>query len=154
MNDFDTFKKEIEQITRELPLEKAITATRKGKLRWFIDKIVISRFMWTEAFAFLGIVQSIIIFIALVPQSIQSINDFLFVIGIDWSFSVAISSMLTIVFIVFIFIFGFIAVRYMGTSTLGAEYGAKTNPSIYLLWKQLKALEERVDNEKSDDNRS
>lgn len=140
---FEKYAKELEAITKEIPMRKAITAKRKG-IHKVIDKIVMGRFVWTEAFAFIGIIQTIIIFTALVPQSVYTMNEFLSWAHIPITLPVGFSATFTMLLIVFIFIFGFVTVRYMRTATVGAEYGAKTSPGYFLIWKKLESLEEKV----------
>jgi hypothetical protein len=141
---FEKYSKELEDITKELPLKQAIKSKRKGIINMLIDKLVMSRFFWQEAFGFLAILQTIVIFTALVPQSVYTINDFLSWLHIPFALPVGFSSVITISFIIFIFIFGYVTVRLMKTTTISAEYGAKTSPSLYLMWKKLDEIEEKL----------
>jgi len=145
MDDYDKFAKELEEVTKELPMKKAVTSKRKGVINWFIDKIVIGRFFWTESFAFLTIIQTIVIFTALIPQSVVTINNFFIWAHLPIALPVAFSSAITILFIVFVFVSGFVVVRYMKTSTRTSEYSAKTNSGSYLLWKKLDNLEKKIE---------
>ena len=140
---FEKYAKELEQITRELPMKKAISAKRTGIINKTIDKIVIARFFWQESFTFLQIIQTLIIF-TFAPQAITTINNFFVWLGIPIELPVEISSAFTMLLAVFVLIFGFITVRYMRTVTVGSEYSAKTSPVSYLLWKKLEILEEKI----------
>jgi len=143
--EFDKFAKELEQITKDIPMKQAVTAKRTGIINRIIDRIVIGRFFWAEAFAFLAIIQTIVIFTALIPQSVVTINEFFVWMHIPIVLPIGFSSTFTVLFIICIFVIGFIIVRYMKTATVGAEYGAKTNPSMFLLWKKLESLEKKLE---------
>lgn len=143
MNDFEKYSKEIGQATNEISLKEALQTERTGapKLR---DKLMVIKFSWVEALSFLTIIQSLVIFIALVPDSIVTVNSFLAYVNIPYQFPVEISSALTFGFIIFIIIFGFLIVRYVGTYRSLSEYSTKMTPGYFLLWKKIEELEKKV----------
>jgi len=65
MKHYDKFIREIEKATDVIDLKKAIGSSRKGKARWR-DHIVSGKISWTEALSYVAIIQSVIIFVALI----------------------------------------------------------------------------------------
>jgi hypothetical protein len=85
-----------------------------------------------------------IIFVALIPQAVVTINQMFILIGISYQFPVHIASIVVVLFIIFIFAFGLIAVRFIGTITSNNEIVTKMNPGIFLVYKKLNDLEKKV----------
>jgi hypothetical protein len=81
MYNFETFCKEVEDATNKINLKESISSERKGSSK-FIDRVTIGRIAWQESLAFVAIIQSVIIFIALIPQAIVSVNGFLDMLNI------------------------------------------------------------------------
>jgi len=142
--DFDRYSEEVEKATDEIDLKKAISTSRKGKAK-FIDNFVLGKYSWQEALTYMAIIQSIVIFMALIPDSVQTINNFLTWLHIPIQFPVEIASVTAVTFIVFVFIFGIIAVRVFGTTRRTAEIGTKLGPNSYLLWKKITSIEEKLE---------
>ena len=82
---------------------------------------------------------------ALIPASVVSVNEFFIWMKVPYTLPVQISSFFAIVFIIFVFFFGFIAVRYIGTISSTGEISAKMNPGNYLIWEKLEKIEQRVE---------
>jgi hypothetical protein len=148
--DFEEYSKEIEEATNNINLKLSSTTKRKGKLR-FRDRLIFGKYAWQESLSFLSILQTIVIFMALIPSAVVSLNAFLGLIRIPVVFPLHLSSLVSVGFIIFIFFFGIIAVRFLGTITSANEIGAKMNPGNYLLYEKLEELEKKVDelNEKN-----
>lgn len=143
MDEFEEYLKDVEQATNEISLKKSSTTSRKGKSKWR-DRLMYGRVAWQEALAFVAIIQTIVIFVALIPQSVLTVNGFLSFIGIAYQFPIHIASLLVLFFIIFVLIFGLIAVRYIGTFTSVNEISTKMYPGYFLLWKQIRQLEKKV----------
>ena len=155
MDEFEEYLKDVEAATNEINLKKSSTTNRTGSSKWR-DRLMYGRIAWQEALAFVAIIQTVIIFVALVPQSILSVNGFLNLIGLSYQFPIHIASLIVIIFIIFVFAFGLVAVRYIGTFTSTNEISTKMYPGYYLLWKEMKNLEKKVvdiENKKNIDNR-
>jgi len=151
--DYDKYSKQMEKSTDCISLKEAIKTKRKGKAG-IRDKLVFGRMSWTESLAYVSIIQSVVIFTALIPDAVVTFNEFLFWLGIPIRFPVNISSVAAVAFIVVVFIFGIIAIRYFGTSRRGAEVTGKLTPAYFLLWQKLEDIEERLDNiDKNNENR-
>ena len=144
MNEYEDFSKEIEDATNQINLKLSSNTERKGGLK-FRDRLVFGRVVWQEALSFVAIIQSVIIFIALVPQAVVTINSFFEWMGVPFSFPITVASSVVVFFIIGVFIFGILAVRYIGTVKSANEYGSKMNPGNYLMWNQMKELEKKVD---------
>ena len=72
--------------------------------------------------------------------------DFGHFIGVSnpYQFPVNIASYIAIMFVAFIFVFGVIAVRHLGTTRRGAEIGTKLSPNAFLVWQILERIENRL----------
>jgi len=147
MTEYEKYSKEIEDVTNRINLKTAVGTARKGgaKAR---DRIVFGKLSWTEALSFVTIIQSVVIFTALIPDAVVSINTFLDYFGVPFHFPVEISSVGAVVFIIIVFFFGLIAVRHIGTYKRSNELTAKMNPATYLLWEKLEKLEEKLEEKK------
>ena len=148
--DFEKFAKEVEAVTEQMS-KKESTATSRTGLSRLKNRVLYFKMTWGEALSFVSIIQSFVIFLALIPQAIGSGNDFLSMIGIGYQFPKQISSVVAVLFIIFVFIFGIIAVRYVGTITTSNEIGTKMSPSTYLLWQKLERMEERINKKEKKD---
>ena len=143
MSDFEVYSKEIEEATNSILLKEALKTERKGSAR-LRDRIVVGKVSWGEALTYVSIIQSIVIFMALIPEAVVTINEFLDWLGIDYRFPVQVSSVGAVMFIIFVFIFGLVAVRHIGTSRRGYEISSKMTPGTFLMWKQMKGLEKKL----------
>ena len=148
-NYFDDFDREIEVATNEINLKKAVSTERKGRAR-LRDRLVFTKVAWTEALSFVAIIQSVVIFTALIPNSVETINKFLVWLHIPFQFPVELSSVGAVLFIVFVFIFGLLAMRHIGTARTSQEISAKMNPGILLLYEKITELEKKIDEMKND----
>jgi len=142
--DFDTFSKAMSNAGDRIDLRKAVGTERKrgAKVR---DKFVFGKVAWAEALTYISIIQSMIIFMALIPLAVISVNGMLEWIGIGWQFPIELASVSALIAIVCIFVFGLIAVRHIGTTRRAQEISAKMNPAFFLLWEQN---EEIIKNQK------
>ena len=143
-NYFEDFNKEIEIATNEIILKKAISTERKGKAR-VRDRLVFAKVSWTEALSFVAIIQSIVIFTALIPNSVETVNGFLAWFGIPFQFPLELSSVGAVIFIIFLFVFGLVAMRHIGTARTSQEISAKLNPGILLIYDRIRELEKKID---------
>lgn len=144
---FDKYAKEVEEIANQINLKKSISTERKGAAG-ARDKIVFGKLAWQESLAFVAIIQSAIIFTALIPDSVGTINNFLLWLGIKYQFPVEMASIGAILFVIVVFVFGLVAVRHIGTMKRSNEITTKMNPATYLLWTKLEALEKKIDEKK------
>jgi len=141
---FEDFNREIEIATNEIQLKKAVSTERKGKAK-LRDRLVFAKTSWTEALSFVAIIQSVVIFTALIPNSVETVNGFLEWFGIPFQFPLELSSVGAIVFIIFVFLFGLVAMRHIGTARTAQEISAKMNPGILLLYDRIRELEKKID---------
>ena len=143
MTTYDRYSDDVEIAANEMVLKKAITTDRKGAARTR-DRIVFGKFSWQEALSYMAIIQSAVIFMALIPQAIYTVNETLEWFGIPYQFPVHISSVVAIVFIIIVFIFGLVAVRYIGTIKRSNEITSKMNPGLYAIWRKLAVIERDI----------
>ena len=151
--DYNEYSDKLEEATDSIQLKKAVSTKRKGKAG-FRDKFVFGRSSWTEALSYVSVIQSVVIFTALIPAAVVTVNEFFVWVKLPIEFPIEISSVAAIFFIIFVFIFGLIAIRYLGMSRRGSELTGKLNPALFLLWQKLEDIEKRLDeNDNNDENR-
>lgn len=132
---YDRFKGDIEIATNEINQRLSIKTTRKG-FGGFRDNIVFYKMAVTFAYAYIAVIQSLIIFLGVTPQAIININNFFNTIGIPFGFPVDISSMVAVVIIFGLFIFGILAILILGLYKREQEIGTLQQPGFYLSVKQ------------------
>jgi len=143
---FKEFSNQMEKATNGINLKVAVGTKRKGKAK-FIDRLVFAKYAWSESLSYFAVVQTAMIFFGLIDRVVENINagflDLGQFIGITnpYQFPVNIASYVAIMFVVFIFIFGIIAVRNLGTTRRGAEIGQKLSPNGYLIWQKIERIE-------------
>ena len=147
--DFEKYSKEVEEATNNINLKLSSNTKRKGKSK-LRDRLVFYKYAWQESLSFMSVLQSIVIFMALIPASIVSVNEFFIWMNIPFVFPVHISSLFAIIFIIFVFVFGLVAVRYIGTISSSNEIGTKMNPGNYMLWEKLQEIEKTLENLKEE----
>jgi len=140
--EYAEYVKELHEATDDINLKVSMKTERKGKAS-IRDKIVSGRFVWVEAMAFMSVIQAMLIFTALIPASIVNVNGFMEFIGINYTIPVAVGTIMSVVSILGMFVFGIIAVR-LGTFKRNAEIAHTMSPVSYLLWKQQKELMEMI----------
>ena len=151
MDEYEQYFKEVQQVADEIRLNKAFKTTRKGT-RHLRDKLVFGKMLWQEAMTYVAIIQTIVIFTALIPASIDSLNAALKWIGISYQFPKDITSFLAFIFVVLVFVFGYFAVRIAGTSKRQQEIASLIHPAFFLLWKKYKQLEEKIEEMRKNDS--
>jgi len=141
--DYEKFSDEVENAANYIQLKKSIASERKGvaKAR---DKLVTGKLAWQEALSFVTIIQSAVIFTALIPNSVDSVNGFLAYLGIPIQFPITMASVSALIFVIAVFIFGVLALRHMGTMKRTQEIATKMNPATYLLWEKLEEMEKKI----------
>ena len=145
----DEYANELRETTDEIELKIATSTCRKGK-QGFRDRTVFFKTSWNEAQSYVGFIQSIVIFTALIPASLITVNGALLFFGHllgfrdPFQFPLGISSLLAFIAIVMIFAFGIIAMRYLGTYRSSQEISAQMNPSTRLLWKKAQEILKRL----------
>jgi len=141
---FESFSKEIEQANDQIVLKEACK-TKRGGASGIRDKIVFGKVSWGEAFTYLGIVQTTVIFFGLMDDVIINVNGFLTLLGIGYQFPIGISVGIAFMFILGVVAFGILAVRHFGTYRSSLELGTKMNPGILLLSEKQDRILERLD---------
>jgi len=142
---FKTYVQDIKKYSNQIQLKDASYSGRSGKAG-VRDKTVFGKMSWNEALSYISIIQSVIIFTALIPDAVGTVNGFLEWLGIPYQFPVDMASVGAVIFIIIVFIFGLIAVRHVGTLRSASEVGNKMNPGMFMLYERqeeiLKKLEE------------
>jgi len=136
MDKYTSFRKHLEQATDEIKQKTAAKTNRKGKLLWLRDKLTFFKLATVFAFGYVGIIQSMVIFLGLTPQAVENVNDFFFTLGIPYQFPVAMSSFVAISIVVGLVVFGILAVLVFGLLKREQEVSISQSPGFYLIAKQ------------------
>lgn len=145
MRPFEQFANEIDEYTNHINLKRATRDSSNKGARGIISKIVFSKAAWQESLTYFAIIQSIVIFTALIPDAIGNVNEVFQLIGLPIQFPVDFSSLAAVCFIIFLFIFGFVGYRKLRTPAIAQSYGNKNNSAMYLIWDELKDIKERLE---------
>ena len=142
-NKYLEYSKKIEEASNEVQLREVIKTARKGApgLR---DKLVFGKAAWQEALTYFAILQSIVIFMALIPTAFENLNAFFAYLNIPIVLPLGLSSVASVLFLAFIFCFGVLGYRYFGLPKRTQEIGAKMHPGEYLIWKEVIELKEEI----------
>lgn len=133
--EYIQFKEDIEQATNEINQRLALQTGRKG-VKNFRDNFAFYKVAMTFSYAYITIIQSVILLIGITPQAIENINKFFITVGIPFQFPVSIASILTIVIIFALFTFGVFAILFFGLLKRESEIGVIQSPGFYLITKQ------------------
>lgn len=134
-DDYELFKTKLEQATNEINQRTSSITARKG-FAGLRDKFAFYKVAVFFAFGYISLIQTMIIFLGITPQAIININSFLRAVGFSFQFPVDISSLLAILIIIGLFIFGIFAMLFLGLYKREQEIGTIQHPGIYLLVKQ------------------
>ncbi len=142
-NSFKIYKEDLAEITDRLSLREAIKSDRVGTKR-FRDYFVLLKMTWSESLSYFAIIQSVIIFTALVPNSLENINTALRIINIPYQFPIGSASVVAVILILLILLFGIISYRFFGLARRASEVSALYAPGNFLLYDKLLEIEERI----------
>jgi hypothetical protein len=144
---YKKYKDELSVVTDGLSLGEAIKSDRNGTKK-FRDNFVLLKMAWTESLSYFAIVQSVIIFTALVPNSVENVNTVLRALGFSYQFPIGASSIFALLLIIAIFLFGLISYRFFGLARRANEVSALYSPGNLLLYKKICEIEKRLEEEK------
>ena len=146
---FTKYKQELSSITDKLSLKEAIRSSRTGS-RKFRDNFVLLKMAWTESLSYFNIIQAVIIYTALVPNSIENINAVLSALQIPFQFPVGASSVLSIIVLMGIMLFGLVSYRFFGLARRANEVSALYSPGQLLLFKKIDDIERKIEELKNE----
>jgi len=138
---FNIFSDKIEKAVDEIPNKKVISTDRHG-LAGMRDKIVFVKSAWNESMTYFGIITTLVTLAALTPIAVGNINKVLEPIGVN--LPVALSSLMTFILLVVLFIFGYLSFRYFGAVRRSAEISAKLSSADFLEWKEEQVIKDGI----------
>jgi len=139
---FTEYKARLADVTDSLNLKEAISSGRHGA-RKFRDYFVFLRMAWTESLSYFAVIQAMIIYVALVPNAIQNINDVLSFVGLP-KLPLIFASVMTFCVICIIFLFGIVAYRFFGLARSANEISCRYSPGQLLVFKELLEIKEEI----------
>lgn len=141
---FKDYKEDLTKVTDRLSLAEAMRSSRTGTKK-FRDHFVFLKMAWTESLSYFAIVQSVVIFTALVPNSVENVNEFLRMFHIPYAFPIVLSSVASFLLIFLIFVFGIISFRFFGLARRANEVSSLYSPGYFMMWKQIKEMKESLE---------
>ena len=141
---FEKYKCQLSKMTDSLNLKQAIRSNRKGskKLR---DYLVFFKVALQESLSYFAVVQTVLLFMALTPQAIENINGILLFLQIPITLDITFSSILTIIAISIIFLFGIVSYRFFGLTRSANEISSRYSPGQFLLFKELQEIKSELE---------
>jgi hypothetical protein len=146
-DSFEAYSHKIEKAIDIIPANEILGTQRHG-LAGFRDKLVMTKAIWTEALGYFAIVQSLIIFTALVPNAFENINQVIKPTG--FQFPIIVASLTALIFIIFLLFFGYFSYKYFGTAKRAGEIGAKLSSCDYVEWKDLQVIKQGIEDLQKD----
>lgn len=140
---FEEYKHSLANVTDNMSLKQALHSDRKGA-RKFRDYFVFLRTAWNESLSYFAVLQTAIIYTALVPNSIQNINDALSILHIPFQFPIGSTSLVSIIIVCLILLFGVISYRFFGLARRTYEISALYNPSQLLIFKEIQEIKKEI----------
>lgn len=140
---FKVYKEDLSKATDCLTLKEALKSNRTGA-KGLRDYFVLLKMTWTESLSYFAIVQSLIIFTALVPNSIENINTALRAVHIPYQFPIGSSSVAAVIILLIILLFGIISYRFFGLARRANEVGALYSPGNFLIYNKLLEIEKQL----------
>ena len=144
MRTYNDFANSIDEYTNKINLRRATRDSSNTGTRGLVSKIVFGKAAWQEALTYFAILQSIVIFTALIPTAIENVNSVFILLNIPIQFPVHLSSIAAISFIIFLFIFGFVGYRKLRTPAISQGYGNKNNSGMFLIWDEIQEIKEEI----------
>jgi len=142
-SSYDKFQRGIEQATNEINQRNSIKTMRTG-LGGIRDKIAFLKVAITFAYAYVAIIQSLVIFLGITPQAIENINGFMLTLGIRYQFPVNISSIVAVSIIIGLFVFGVLSMLFLGLYKREQEVTSMQQPGYLYLSKQNDEILDRL----------
>jgi hypothetical protein len=146
-DSYDRYSEKIEHAMNRINLKQAVRTERKGKGK-LRDLIVLGKYIWTEAQSYISPLQSMVVFAALMVPAVITINSAIRVIAASlnirdpFQFPVESTAIFVFIFIIGVFIFGYISVRMLGTTKRSSEIGNKLNPAFFCFDEQIVDIKE------------
>jgi len=147
---YKKYMKGIEEATNEINQRISIKTKRRG-FAGFRDKLAFYKVAVFFAYGYISIIQTLIIFLGITPQAIENINGFFTTLGIRYQFPVDISSIVAIMIIIMLFIFGVLAMLFFGLYKREQEISTMQQPGYYLIAKQNNRIIELLEKIKDDE---
>ena len=140
---YDKYAEDLERSSNAIRLKKSIKTNRKGwpKLR---DTLVFLKQAWSVAEQWAGLPKALIYWLALTPLAIISYNSFVNMLGIPAEIPLGYGSVIAVLAVAVLMIFGFLAWTRLGLNRRSAELGGKQNPNYFLIYNEFEDVLEEV----------
>jgi len=142
--NFRSYSDKLEEAANEINLKDSIKTHRKG-VGGIRDKIVFYKQAFTIAETWAGIPKALVYWLALTPLAITSFNSFMGFFGMEFlEIPLDYGSLIAVVSVAFLMVFGFLAWTHWGLQRRQNELGNKQNPCYFMLYKEICKLREEI----------
>jgi len=143
-DDYALFCKDVEKITNMIDQRRSLKTERKGKAR-LRDTFVLFKTTWTHAEQWIALPRAIVYWLALTPAAILSFNGAMNFLDAPFKISLEYGSLITMIFIGFVLVFGIFAHSTLGLRRGVNELSIKQNPGwvmAWCMWQEIKEMKE------------
>ena len=131
-NRYDDYFNKLHKAGNEIKLNKITKTPRKGIKRKFRDNITFYKAAWQNAESWAGMPKALVYWLALTPLAIESFNSFMGLFGLSFSIPIDWGSVLAVLLIIGIMLFGILAWTKMGLIKRSSEIGAIVSNSAMI----------------------
>ena len=140
---YHEYTEDLERSSNAIKLKKSIKTNRKGwaKIR---DVLVFFKQVWAVAEGWAGLPKALVYWLALTPLAIVSYNAFVNMLGIPAEIPLGYGSVIAMLTVVVLMIFGFLAWTRLGLNRRTMELGGKQNPNYFLFYNELENVLDEI----------
>jgi len=140
---YNKYTEDLEQSANTIQLPKSVRTERKG-VGGIRDKIVFYKQVWTVAETWAGLPKALVYWLALTPLAIVSFNAFVSMLGIPIEIPLGYGSVIAVLTVVLLMVFGFLAWTKLGLNRRSMELGGKQNPNYFLFYNKFENILEEI----------
>ena len=136
---YNEYAKDLEKASNSIKLPKSVRTERKGA-GGIRDKIVFYKQVWTVAETWAGLPKALVYWLALTPLAIVSFNAFVSMLGIPAEIPLGYGSVIAVLTVVLLMVFGFLAWTRLGLNRRSMELGGKQSPIYFLFYNKFEDI--------------
>jgi len=135
----------LEDACNGIELPKSVKTRRKG-VSGIRDKLVFYKTAWGVAESWAALPKAFVFWLGLTPLAIANFNEFMKFIGSPIYLPIGYTSLISVVVVCVLMIFGFYSMTKIGLNRRSLELGGKQNPTYFLLYVMSKMMIDKIDN--------
>jgi len=143
---YQNFCKLVKHSANSIDLKHSVKRKRKG-IGGFIDTAVFFKSSFLQAEGWAKLPYALVFWLSLTPLAITNANLFLNYFGIDFQIPLDWGSIMAIILVIGLMIFGILAHTKFGTVKSQLELTNRQNPSFFAVYNQIEDMKEELKEE-------